>query len=136
MKCLCTHKDMGNLALLALRVVVGIVFLYHGWTKLQDMEATAAFFDSMGIFWPVFFAWVVALVEAIGGILLILGIHVRSIAPILLIDMIVALLVVHTRMPWAQAELPLVLAAASLVFYGLGAGEWRLMKRECVCSLK
>ncbi|MEK7108325.1 MAG: DoxX family protein [Patescibacteria group bacterium] len=136
MKCFCSHKDMGNLALLALRIVVGVVFLYHGWAKLQDMAATVSFFDSMGIFLPAFFAWVVALVETIGGILLILGVHVRSIAPLLFINMIVALLVVHTRMPWAQAELPLTLAAASLILYSMGAGEWRLMKKECVCSVK
>ena len=72
----------------------------------------------------------------IGGIAMVLGVHVKTFSLLLAINMIVALLVVHIRMPYVAAELPLVLLGAVLALYGMGAGEWRLMQKECVCEMK
>ena len=136
MNCWCNYPQTRNFGLLMLRLAVGAVFIYHGWLKLADMGAAAGFFASQGIPLALLAAWVVALVEFVGGIAMVLGVHVKTFAGLLAINMLVALLVVHTRMPYAAAELPIMLLGASLALYGIGAGEWRLMQKECVCEMK
>lgn len=75
---------------LLLRVVFGFMFFYHGVVKFTGgISNTAGYFDSLGI--PGAMAYVVALVELIGGLLLILGLGTRVIGAIFAIIMIVAI---------------------------------------------
>ncbi len=119
--------------LLALRLAAGIVFVYHGWLKLGNMETTVMFFNSLGLPVAGFFAWLVALVEFVGGIALILGVFTSMVAVILAINMIVALLLAHTKMPYQSAELPIMLLASMLALKALGAGKWALMQKDAGC---
>src|SRR5947207_8213492 len=86
-----------NWGLTILRVVVGLVFLMHGYQKLFKMgfHGVAGFFGHLGIPLPFVAAVVVTLVEFVGGILLIAGIAVRVAAALIACDMIVAILKVH-----------------------------------------
>ena len=133
-KNMCCGESWMPAALLALRLAVGVVFAVHGWAKLGDVDAFAGMLSTGG--WPLatFFAWVVAIVEFVGGLMLIVGIYARLAAKLLAIIMIVALLFVHTKLPWATAELPLVLLGGSLAIMAMGGGKWRLMKTECACE--
>lgn len=131
----CGHGPLRNWGLLALRVAVGLVFAYHGWLKLGDIAGTAAFFGSQSIPAASFFAYLVGLVELVGGLAVLLGIFTKAAAKLLAINMIVALLIVHTRMPWATAELPLVLLGGCLVLLGCGGGKWILLNKDCTCKL-
>ncbi|MBU8880885.1 DoxX family protein [Bacillus sp. FJAT-29790] len=57
---------------LILRITLGILFLIHGVVKFQGgIENTVGWFESINI--PGFMAYVVALLEVIGGIALIIG---------------------------------------------------------------
>jgi len=57
-----------------LRIVLGIAMLLHGWSKLSGgVGGVAGFFGSLGIPAPALMAWVVTIVELVGGILLIAG---------------------------------------------------------------
>ncbi len=126
-----------NWGLLALRVAVGVVFIYHGWTKLIGMEGVVGMMVSIGLPVPLFWAWLVALVEFVGGIALILGLCTRTVAVLLAIDMVVALLAVHTKMPYKAAELPIMLLGATIALYTTGAGKFALMGRksgDCMCD--
>ena len=62
-----------------LRVVVGVVFMFHGYQKLIKMgfHGVAGFFAHSGIPLPMASAVVVTLVEFVGGILLIAGVGTR-----------------------------------------------------------
>lgn len=131
----CGHGPLRNWGILALRIAVGLVFAYHGWLKLGDITGTTAFFGSQGIPLASFFAWVVGLVELIGGLAVLLGVFTKAAAKLLAINMLVALLVVHTRMPWVAAELPLVLLASCLVLLGCGGGKWKLLNKDCTCKM-
>lgn len=126
---------MRNGGLLLLRITVGIVFLYHGWMKLSGIDATTAFFASQSIPLAGFFAYVVGLVEFLGGLAVLLGFFTRVAAKLLMIDMIVALLAVHTHMPWQSAELPLVLLGASAGLLGCGGGGWKIWNKDCSCKM-
>src|ERR1700748_1155923 len=65
-----------SFASLVARVILGIIFIFHGWQKLHTngIDATEAYFKSLDIPWPAAAAWYSALVEFGGGILLILGV--------------------------------------------------------------
>ena len=62
-----------------MRVVLGIIFLAHGISKLQmGLGNVEGWFDSMGV--PGFLAYLVATLELIGGILLIIGLFTRYVS--------------------------------------------------------
>ncbi|MCH8049673.1 DoxX family protein [Patescibacteria group bacterium] len=133
MKCICDMKQGKNFGLLALRLAFGVVFIYHGWLKLNGIDATATFFESLSIPIPVFFAYFAGLLEFLGGIALILGFQTKTFAGLLAIEMIIALLIFHTKVPYDVAtELPIALLGGLIALHALGAGEWRVTKKECV----
>lgn len=130
-----TREQITNTGLLALRIVVGIVFIRHGWMKIQDIEPVVQMLGNIGFPLPIFFAWLLALVEFLGGLAVLLGVYLRCAAKLLAIDMVLALLLVHTKMSFGQAELPLVLLGASIALYALGGGAWMLTKKDCTCKM-
>ncbi len=73
-----------------LRVILGLTFFIHGLSKFQGgIGNTAGFFESLGI--PGFSAYVVAVIELIGGILLILGIGTRIVSVLFAVIMLGAI---------------------------------------------
>src|SRR5260370_37750489 len=78
------------LLLLAIRFYWGWQFWQSGWGKLADISKPIEYFTSLGIPFPVFNAYFIGLLEAGGGILLILGLGSRLIALPLVIDMVMA----------------------------------------------
>ncbi len=83
--------------LVLIRIYWGWMFFQAGLGKLQNIDQTAEFFESIDLFWPVFNAYFVGCVELIGGIFLFFGFISRLTGLILLIDMIVAYAVAHTE---------------------------------------
>lgn len=81
------RKDVGAVVL---RVVLGLIFLVHGLSKFQGGIAnTVGYFDSLSIFG--FLAYVVALIELVGGIMLILGIGTRIVSVLFAVIMLGAI---------------------------------------------
>lgn len=130
----CTDKA-GNIGLLLLRIAVGVIFIYHGWQKLTNMDMVLGMFANMGFPAAAFWAYLVAIVEFLGGIAVLLGLYTRIAAGLLAIIMLVALLVVHIKGPFASAELAIALLGATLALWGVGGGAYRVFKRkaECCC---
>lgn len=122
-----------HIMLLLVRVMVGIVFAYHGYSKLMDIEKTAGFFTNVGIPGGELMAWFVALVELIGGLALIAGVYTSYAAILLTIVMIVAILVVHLGGGYKGMEFQLVLLAASLGLVFSGPGKYSLWGGKCGC---
>ena len=110
-----------------LRVVVGIVFLAHGWQKISHMgiHGVAGFLGMLGIPIPAVSAAVLIAVEFLGGIALILGLGTRWVSLLIAFDMLVAILAVHMKngffMPQGF-EYPLTLLAASISLALTGGG--------------
>jgi len=118
------NKSFG---LLVIRIIVGVVFIAHGWLKFNDMPGTIGFFAMLGI--PAFFAYVVAIVEFLGGISLLIGFGSKIAGGLLAIDMLVATLGVHKSYGLIGpmgAELTLVLFAAALGIAIAGPGRYSL----------
>ena len=79
------NKDYG---LLVMRVIVGAIFMVHGYMKFTGAPGGIAFFDSihLGSFW----FYLVATVELVGGLSLIVGFGSKAAAMLLAIISIVA----------------------------------------------
>ena len=83
---------LGWLAPLAARIVVGWVFLWSGWTKLNALPRMIENFREWGIPAPEFFTPLASGIEFIGGILLLVGLLTRFAAVPMMIVMAVAII--------------------------------------------
>lgn len=115
----------------ALRLTVGAVFIYSGWMKLSNMDTTVAMFGQLGFPMAAFWAWLVALVEFVGGIAVVLGVATHFFAMLLAIIMVVALIGVHRKMPFQSAIAPITLLGSTLALMCLGGGPGQLWKKGC-----
>lgn len=74
------------------RIVVGWVFLWTGWTKLNNLPFMIKNFTEWGIPFPEIMTPFVSGVEFVGGLLLLLGLFTRLAAAPLVIVMVVAII--------------------------------------------
>lgn len=85
-----------ELGLAMLRIVLGVIFVAHGYPKIAGgVAGTAQFFGQLGIPLAGFFAWVITLLEFFGGIALVIGFLVTPIALLLAFHMLVGIVLVH-----------------------------------------
>ena len=113
------------LALLFLRVALGIIFMYAGYQKLFGAPSDAlAAFRHMGF--PPFSAYLAGTLELFGAFLLFLGLFTRWTAFLLAIEMGIVLAKVSIPTGGIYAiqsyQFPLVLCAATFTLVGTGAG--------------
>ena len=121
-------KGKVNGALLIIRIIVGIIFLAHGIAKFNTgIDATAGFFENIGIPAAGLMAWVVTLIETFGGAALIFGIGTELAAALLIMVMIGAMITVKFGMGLIGGyELDLGLIAALIPLLVQGAGKYSL----------
>jgi putative oxidoreductase len=98
-------KYLDGLAPLALRLFLVPVFWMAGTQKIAGMENTIEWFGNpdwgLGLPFPVLLAHLAAYTEAIGALLLLLGLATRWISIPLIITMLVAIFAVHWGNGWA-----------------------------------
>lgn len=127
------NPKMDSWGLLALRVVVGIIFIYSGYSKLFGNPTMAiGMFGQLGFPLPAFWAYFVGLAELVGGLMVLLGVYARMAAIWLSITMVVATFVL-SKGPFMNLFLPLTLLGSCLALMGVGAGDFRLVRAECCC---
>ncbi|HEX9761327.1 MAG TPA: DoxX family protein [Candidatus Acidoferrales bacterium] len=111
-------------ALLALRLVLALIFVYAGWPKLfGNTQSIAEFFGTIGL--PAFLVPVAGVVELFGGALLAAGFYTRVAALLLSGQMVVAIFTAHMGrgvLVVSEYQFPLALAAAALVLATTGPG--------------
>jgi putative oxidoreductase len=120
--------------LLAIRLYWGWQFLQSGWGKLSDISKPIEYFTSLGIPAPVLNAYFIGILEAGGGILLILGLGSRLIALPLLVDMLMAYVIadrealgsIFSEPDKFYAAAPYTFLFASLLILVFGPGTFSL----------
>ena len=113
------------LALLLLRLAIGIIFATHGYPKLFTNTANAMnMFVHMGF--PSYFVYIAGVFEFFGGLMLMIGLFARVAGILLAGEMAVAIWRVHLPMGPITAvhnyEFPLALAVGSFALACFGAG--------------
>ena len=117
-------NSLQPLALLVLRLAIGVIFLTHGYPKLMKSGAgMQTMFIQHGM--PGYFVYVAGVLEVFGGGMLILGLFARAAGILLTIEMAVAIFKVHMTggfMALHNYEFPLALAVACFAIAAVGAG--------------
>lgn len=116
-----------NYTQFAIRLVVGLIFVIAGFSKVMAIEGITGLLTSVGIPLAVFFAWIVAIVELVGGVFLILGLFDKITASLLSFVMLVAVLTVHLSQGWGDLRYPLLLLVVTAHFI-MAKGENGLIK--------
>ena len=122
--------------LLLMRIIWGWGFFAAGKGKLADISRPIGFFRELHIPVPVASAWLVAIVETVGGLLLLAGLGSRAVAIALIINMTVAYLTADNesvRYLFSQSDPSKFFAAApfwflvtSVLVFALGPGMFSL----------
>ncbi len=118
----------GDQGLFILRLVVGVVFLFHGLPKIKNAKAVAS-----GLGAPAAAVIILGLVETLSALGLILGVYIQLAALLLAIVMVGAAgmkifkwkipFTAHNAMGW---EFDLTLLAANLTILFLGSGRFQI----------
>jgi len=117
-----------EVGLALLRIILGIVFFAHGYLKFfkMGMDGVVGFFTSLGIPAPALAAWVVTVLEMIGGVALILGILTPVVGVLFAIEMAGVIYFAKRGQGFFapkgyEFELTLLVASLALALAGPGA---------------
>lgn len=122
---------------LLLRIIVGLIFIFHGIPKVQNMGFFTEFVGSLGFPVPVVFAIIVTFLETMGALLLFIGFGVRWVALLMAIEMTVTTALVKfpqygfvaSDLPaGAGAEFDLLILVAAVALVILGSGQLSMDK--------
>jgi putative oxidoreductase len=128
-----TQPQRTEFATFLLRVTLGIMYLSHSVVlKLATfgLAGTGGFFVSVGL--PGWLAYVTFAAEAVGGVLLVLGVKTRWVVVALSPALFGAIIWVHAWNGWVFTapnggwEYPAFLIVASIVQFLLGDGAYAL----------
>lgn len=127
-----------DLGLLAMRLMAGAVFAFHGSQKLfglfggHGIAGTAGWMESIGIPFGTASAIAAGATELLGGLALLTGVGVRWLGVPLAFTMLVGALTAHSGFDVTKGgmEYPLVLAALSLGLAATGPGRFALGVRS------
>jgi putative oxidoreductase len=123
---------MIDIALLIIRIVLGIIFIQHGSQKLfgwfdgPGIEGVTGMMKKFGVAFPNFLAWLVALSEFFGGLLVLVGLVTPLAAAVIVSVMVVAIVLVHAQSGFFNQEkgyefnLSLIALALPLMLAGAG----------------
>ncbi len=121
------RDKMASIGLLFFRVLFGITVAFgHGIDKIPVTDQFVGMVDSMGLPAPALFAWLAAIVEFGGGILVALGLQTRTASIFLTIHFFMAAVVYHANDPWQVKELAFVFLLSSLMLCFTGGGKYAL----------
>lgn len=111
-------NEIGNVIL---RVMLGLTFFIHGLAKFQGgITNIVGYFDSLGI--PGFMAYIIAVIELVGGIAIILGLGTKIVSILFAFIMLGAIFTAKLSLGFigngqmAGYELDLLLLAISIYF--------------------
>src|SRR5260370_16350380 len=99
-----------DLALLVIRVFLGITFVLHGGQKLfgwyggAGIKGTRSMMQNLGVAHPGLLGWIAALSEAGGGLFVLIGLLTPLAAALIISPMLVAVYTVHWKHPFFNAN--------------------------------
>ena len=123
-------QNFQSLSLLLARLLVSYGFYEPALNKWKDINSIADWFGTMGIPFPTLNAYMAASTEALGVVLLTLGLLTRLISIPLMVVMVVAIMTVHLAHGFSAGdngfEIPLYYMLFLFIFVSHGAGKFSL----------
>ena len=115
------HPDWG---ITLVRLMTGLLFAIHGYQKFAGgIGGASAFFAKAAIPFPGLMAPFIAVLELVGGILLLLGVATRVMAGLFAVEMLVTTLWVKIPSAgWNASDLDRMLLVACVLFVLAGPG--------------
>jgi putative oxidoreductase len=105
------------------RIVIGLLFLEHGTSKLFDFPHGAMAQPTMGSL-----IWFQGIIELVGGVLFIVGFQTRPVAFILAGDMAVAYFMAHASKGFYPmlngGDAAILYCFVFLIYFVAGPGRW------------
>jgi putative oxidoreductase len=86
------------------RVLIALIFVVYGVIKITSIPGTTGYMGKMGLPSPELFAWLAALIELIGGALILIGWQTRKVAWFLVLYVVVATLIGHRFWDYEAAQ--------------------------------
>ncbi|WP_219591626.1 DoxX family protein [Aeromonas salmonicida] len=122
---------MKDMALLVGRVLLALMFVMAGWSKIGGYAGTQGYMEAMGV--PGFMLPLVILLELGGGLAVVLGLFTRSIAVLLAGFTLMAAFIFHYQ-PADQMQMLMFMknvsvAGGFLALVAAGAGAFSLDAR-------
>jgi putative oxidoreductase len=124
-----------DLAYLIVRVTAGLMLIPHGWMKMfgRGAVAVAAMLAHYGIPAATPSAYLIMVLETIGGILIAIGLFTRPVAALLVIEFLVIVFVAH----WPRGyfvgvggiEFPLMWGLILIAIMLRGGGPWSVDRK-------
>ena len=106
------------------RVLISIIFIVSGFGKLTNIGGTTGYFEAVGLPLPMVTAWIVALLELLGGLAILVGFKTRIAALLLALFCVASALVAHfdfaDQMQSIQFMKNLAIAGGLLVLAAFG----------------
>ena len=131
--------NLSNFAIFILRATLGVIFLVHGLQKLfgvfggSGIEGFTQMLAGLNFAPANFWAWLVAIIEALGGLFLIFGILPRLISALIAVIMIVAITKIHAANGFLAAqggfEYQLLILTVCILFILTGGGKFSLLNK-------
>lgn len=116
-----------DLGLLLLRVIAGLALAFaHGLGKVPPSEGFVGMLGGIGLPAPGLFAWLSAMAEFGGGILLALGLLTRPAALLICGNMLIVTVMGHAGDPFGDREKAVLFGAIALFYLLAGAGRYSL----------
>lgn len=120
-----SYSNMHNLGLLLFRLYVGFTMAFaHGLGKIPPKPAFMGFVGSLGLPAPELMAWLAAISEFGGGLLIAIGLATRFSALALGGTMVIAAFLVHGADPFAKKELALLYLSCCVLLFTAGPGAF------------
>jgi putative oxidoreductase len=144
----CAANCLKSPFLLAIRLYWGWQFFEAGKGKLENIQHVVQFFQSLHIPMPEENAWIVAIMECFGGLLLMAGLGSRLVAFALAFDMVIAYITADSEAlksiftdsdKFVQAApFPFLLMTLTVLAFGAGVFslDWLIAKKCRQCSDK
>jgi putative oxidoreductase len=122
------NRKYMDLGLLWMRVLVGLGIMTHGYPKIFGgrMEGFTNLTADLGFPLPGFFAWLAALTELLGGLLLAVGAGTRTVALLLFGTMCVAAFMQHGGDPFNEKEMALLYLTFAGTLMLTGPGKYSI----------
>jgi putative oxidoreductase len=125
-----TEKNIDR-AMLVLRVVLGVIFIAHGYQKVftYGFSGVTTSMAQTGIPLPSLVAPIISILELVGGIALLFGAFTRVVAILIACEMLGAIIFVHAKAGFFNPkgfEYPLSNLAMLVAVALIGAGAYSI----------